>query len=54
MEGFEEFTTPMQELGITLHEMFESIVKAGFTEKQALYLVGQAVRGSANPTPADD
>jgi hypothetical protein len=29
----------------SLHEMYESLVKAGFNEAQALNLVGQMLRG---------
>lgn len=31
---------------VGLHELFTSLVNAGFTENQALYLVGQAMRGA--------
>ena len=31
----------MAEVAIALHEAFQSFTKAGFTEQQALYLVGQ-------------
>lgn len=33
---------------ISMHEMFTSFVAAGFTEQQALYLVGQSLRPTNN------
>jgi hypothetical protein len=37
-----------------VHEMYISYVAGGFTEQQALYLVGQYVRGLAQQTPGSD
>lgn len=43
--------TQLAEAAVATHELFVSYVGAGFTENQALYLVGQtiaaAVRGPA-------
>lgn len=42
---------PMSELATaaaSLHELYLSLVAAGFTETQALYLVGQAMTGQQN------
>jgi hypothetical protein len=41
---------PLTELGqaaVQLHELFCSYVAAGFTEQQALYLIGKLISGSA-------
>ena len=35
------------EAAISMHEMFSSLVAAGFTESQALTLVGQVLRPQA-------
>jgi hypothetical protein len=35
-----------------MHEMFTSLMKAGFTEPQALYLVGQMLRGAGGSAGA--
>jgi hypothetical protein len=49
---------PITELGAlaaSLHELFQEYVNAGFTEQQALYLIGQQVQAvaaaSLNPAP---
>ncbi len=39
---------PLLDAAITMHEMYISFVKAGFTEQQALYLVSQSLRPQAN------
>lgn len=42
----------MAEGAVGLHELFTSPVKAGFTERQAIYLVGQVImRGGDTGTP---
>lgn len=33
---------------INLHEVFESFIQAGFLREEALYLVGQMLRGPGN------
>jgi hypothetical protein len=46
---------PMTELGesaVHMHEVFLSYVQAGFTEQQALYLVGQALKAMLTPPTA--
>lgn len=35
----------IKESAITIHEVYLSFIEAGFSEWQALYLVGQMVRG---------
>jgi hypothetical protein len=37
----EEPRTPLQEAAAQAHEMFITFMAQGFTEQQALYLVGQ-------------
>lgn len=41
-EGFESFS-PMVQLATALHEMFVSLLNAGFTENQALYITSKMV-----------
>lgn len=44
--GLDEPRDPISALGemaASIHEMFLAYVKAGFTEDQALYLVGQII-----------
>lgn len=36
---------------IAMHEMYTSLVNAGFTEQQALWLVGQQVRSGQSEQP---
>lgn len=38
--------TELAEAASSMHELFTEWVKAGFTERQALYLCGQVLRGS--------
>ena len=46
--------TAMAELASNLHEVFIAYVAAGFTEGQAIYLVGQILRGGMQQgTPGD-
>jgi hypothetical protein len=40
----EDPMTAMAEMAVSLHEIFLAYVAAGFTQSQALYLVGQMVR----------
>lgn len=35
------------DLAVALHELYASLCQAGFTEAQALYLVGKHVEGNA-------
>ncbi len=44
MDEPEEPLTPLAESAGQMHEMFTAYVQAGFTEQQALYLTGQAVK----------
>lgn len=37
--------TPLQLAAAELHEQYEALREAGFTEGQALYLVSQKMRG---------
>ena len=37
-------STPLGQLAATLHELYLEFVAAGFTESQALYLVGQNLK----------
>jgi hypothetical protein len=39
--------TPLAALTASLHELYLEFVKAGFSEAQALYLVGQQIRAMA-------
>lgn len=32
--------TPLLECAVTLHEMYKNFVEAGFTESQAMFLIG--------------
>ena len=41
----------MAESAVAMHELFLSLVKAGFSEQQALYLVGQALRAGSSGSP---
>ena len=54
--GPEDPMTLMAQGATELHEMFTSYIKAGFTRKEALYLVGQymaAVIAAAQPGHGD-
>ncbi|WP_433364053.1 hypothetical protein [Streptosporangium sp. CA-115845] len=42
----EDPITQLAEAAMSLHEMFTAYVGAGFTDNQALYLVGQLVAGA--------
>lgn len=35
---------PLLDAAITMHEMFTTLIEAGFTEQQALYMVAQMLR----------
>jgi hypothetical protein len=43
-----EGMTPLDQDAATMHEMFESLQRAGFTERQALQLVAFLVEESGN------
>ena len=45
--------TPMVSVGVELHEMYLALGQAGFTKKEALFLVGQAVAAGVM-LPVDD
>lgn len=38
---------------IQVHELFNAMQKAGFTEKQALYLIGQVMAAAAQNNPQE-
>lgn len=38
----------MREMAVGIHEYFVSLMEAGFTRKEALYIVGEAVKGANN------
>jgi hypothetical protein len=42
----EDPITQLAEAAMSLHELFIAYVAAGFTENQALYIVGQLVAGA--------
>lgn len=44
---------PMVSVGVELHEMYLALNQAGFTKKEALFLVGQAVAAGVM-LPVDD
>lgn len=41
--------TELLESAVSLHELYLSYVEAGFTEQQALYLIGQVLAGLVRP-----
>lgn len=43
--------TVLMAASVQLHEQYLGYVKAGFTEAQALYLVGQIIRGLLGAQP---
>ena len=46
--------TVLREAAVQTHELFKTYLDAGFTEQQALYLVGQMIRGAAQQgTPGE-
>lgn len=45
----EEPLTALGEGAAQMHEMFLAYVQVGFTEQQALYLVGQALKAMLSP-----
>jgi len=47
-EGFDFEVSPALNAAIAMHEMFETLIQAGFDEKQALYLVAEMLRGASN------
>lgn len=42
----QEFNSPALDAAIVLHEMFETFMKAGFTETQALIIVVEILKNS--------
>jgi hypothetical protein len=48
----EDPITELAAAAAQMHELFRSYVEAGFTENQALYLLGQLISGSVRP-PGD-
>ncbi len=41
-------TTPLTEVALTLHEFYLSLQAAGFSDEQAMYLVGTVVEVQAS------
>lgn len=41
-----EFASPAHVAALALHEMFTTLVEAGFDEKQALFLVAEMLKNS--------
>jgi hypothetical protein len=48
----QEPLTQLGEAAAQMHEMFLAYMQAGFTDQQALYLVGQAVKAMFAPPTA--
>lgn len=42
----DDFNSPILDAAIALHEMFLTLVKAGFNEDQALFLVADVLRNT--------
>lgn len=42
----EVYITPLREASITLHVMYEELKTAGFTRKEAMFLVSEAMKHS--------
>lgn len=40
----DENRSPLLEACVTMHEMYETLREAGFTESQALYITAQCLR----------
>lgn len=40
------YLTPLREASITLHVMYEELKNAGFTRKEAMFLVSEAMKHS--------
>jgi len=38
-----EFLTDLQQGAVALHELYKSLIGAGFTEREALRLIGQVM-----------
>lgn len=48
----DEFITSLAQGAAATHELFREYIKAGFTDKQALYLVAQQITAAVNnPLP---
>lgn len=48
MSDNEGFMSPALNAAIAMHEMFETMIQAGFSEKQALYIIAEMVRTAGN------
>ena len=44
----EEFTPPLKEAAVQLHELYEELKAAGFTRKEALKLVSNVLSNGVN------
>lgn len=45
----ESSLTLLLQAAVSMHEMFITLMESGFTEMQALYLVGQILRPNSSP-----
>ena len=43
-----EFLTQLQQGAIALHELYRSLISAGFTEREALRLIGEVMNNRSN------
>lgn len=41
-----EYSSPMQEAAVAMHEMYETLKRAGFSRREALDLVGKMLTSS--------
>jgi len=50
----EPFTSPLAEAASLMHELFESYVEGGFSEKQSLFLISQLIKNNAEDLKSDE
>lgn len=43
-----DFVSPALSAALAMHEMYETLIEAGFTQKEALYIVAEMVRGAGS------